>query len=145
MRGCVCLQGDVANVPAGRLADDLRKQAPVFFFFDPSGKLLGKLEGTRRTSTSEFMNELKELWTASFDSRLRDFTRKMTSNLDKLEKLERKLISLEIKRSRARGSASRLRSIDREEAKIEKEEKELLDAQKELVGELKVKDEFLTK
>jgi hypothetical protein len=131
-------------VPAGKLRDDLRAAAPLVLVYDPSGKSVERLEGSRGTSLSRVSGAIEKQWTACFEMKLRDFIRKMDGILDKLEKIETKLIAVEIKRRRAGGSSSRLAACDREEKKLEGQEKELLADQSELIAGVKLRDGYVS-
>ncbi len=142
MKKFVCLQGNVSNVPAGKLKTALTKSTPALYLYDPAGKSFQELTGSTAASSKKVYAAVKALWEKSFKTKLRDFTRKITGILDKLEKIEAKLITVEIKRSRARGSKSRLKACDREEAKLEKEEKKLNEDEAKLLADVKLKDDF---
>ena len=137
-----CLKGNIETIPDENLAAQLRKQAPVFYFFDPAAKSFAVLKGKKGASRSRFYKTVEKLWSASFQVKLRDFAKKMTKILDRIDKVEKKKTLLEAKISRAEGKPGKLRGLKREKDKLKDEEDEILEDEQELLADCKVKDEF---
>jgi hypothetical protein len=138
----VCLKGNIETIPNAKLADDLRKQAPVFFFYDPAVKSFTQLVGKRAASRSRFYGAVEKLWSASFQVKLGEFTGKMSKILDGIDKIEKEKELLAAKRSRAEGNPGKLRSIARDEEKLKEEEKAVLEDEQKLLADCRLRDEY---
>jgi hypothetical protein len=138
----VCLKVDVKTVPAGKLADDLTARTPLFFFFDPAGKVRSTLEGVKATARTGFYAEVGKLWDASFAMKLSDYTRKMTAILRRIEKSEKARATLEAKRAQAGGNAAKLKAVARGLAKVDAEDQKILVDEQNLIASCGVKPEF---
>ncbi len=140
-----CLKGNIETIPDERLAEKLRKQAPVFYFFDPAGKSFTVLKGKKGASRSRFYSTVEKLWSASFKVKLRDFAKKMTKVLDRIDKIEKEKTLLEAKMKRAEGKPGKLRGLTKQKDKLKDEEDEILADEQKLLADCKVKDEFTSK
>jgi len=139
-----CLKGNIETIPDEKLADQLRKRAPVFYFFDPAGKLYATLQGKKGTSRSRFYKTVEKLWSASFNVRLRDFNKKMTKILDRIDKVEKEKDLLEAKMKRAEGKPGKLRGLARQQDKLKAREEEVLEDERKLLADCTLKDEFVS-
>ncbi len=137
-----CLKGNIDTIPNEKLANDLRKRAPVFYFYDPAGKSFTQLMGKKAASRSRFYGVVEKLWAASFQVKLRDFSGKMTKILDRIDKVEKEKALLAAKKSRAEGKPGKLRTIARDEEKLKKEEEKVLEDEQKLLADCRLRDEY---
>ena len=72
-----CLRGDIMSIPDDRLLKKIARRVPMFYFYDPAGDLLEKLEGKRATSRSGVVGRVEKLWRMSFDLKLKAYVKQM--------------------------------------------------------------------
>jgi hypothetical protein len=137
LRKFTCLEAKIQSHPDREKVDELRRKAPLFYFFDPAGEAVTTLSGTKQTSISGFIRGIETTWKASFKMKLRDFTTKMGKILKRLEKLAKDRKALRQKMMGAAGS--------RKEAQLDKVEAKILEDEKEIFADCALLKKFLKK
>lgn len=138
----VCLKGNIETIPDENLAKQLRRQAPLFYFYDPAGAQFESLCGKQASSRSRFYGAIEKLWSASFEIKLRDFTPRMSKILDGIDRLEKEKELLEAKKARAEGNARKLRAIEADAMELKKEEDAVLAEEQALLAECRLTEQF---
>ena len=126
----------------------LQKQyasTPAFHFYDPSGKLISKTQGKKVSSLSTFSKAMNAAWSKSFTSKLRDYQKKMTKILDRLDRVDGRKQVLEQSKARllAKPNPRKQRALDKEEAELQKLASKIAEDETKLVTSVKVKSGFL--
>jgi hypothetical protein len=79
-----CYRVDLESLPEGDLRTAYLENAPAFYFFDPAGELVKKVERKRATSQNVFRIMTEQTWTRSFTMEIRAFLKRTTAILDRL-------------------------------------------------------------
>ena len=143
MKRFKCLKANIESIADARMSRDLQRRVPIFYLYDPAAKLFTKLEGKKACSRSRFYGAVEKLWKASFEMKLKDFTKKMTKILDAIDKIEKQKELLAAKKARAAGKAAKLGALNRQERKLKEEEKKVQADEAEVLESCKRRPEFL--
>jgi hypothetical protein len=138
----ICLKGDVESIPDEKQMKKMQRKTPLFYFYDPAGKLFSNLSGKRATSRSGVSSQIEKLWGVCYEMKLRDYARKMSDLLDRLDKLESKKKQLEQKMAKAASKPSKFKALQREEAKLKAQEEKLLESEQKILEACKLRDTF---
>ncbi len=137
-----CLLGDVQTIPDERRAARLARRLPLLYFYDPGGKLFARLSGRRAASRAAVSGRIGKLWNLSFEMSLKTYTKRMSSILDRLDRVEGKKLLLAAKKERAAGDPAKLGKLEKEERKIRAEEEKVLREERELLSACRLRAEF---
>ena len=107
------------DIPTESL-QEVYKNTPAFFFFDPAGNLVTKSRGKKVDSLSAFTKSLDATWGKSFTSKLRAYQKSMTKILDRLDRVEGRKQVNEQGRARlvAKPNPRKQRALDKDAAEL---------------------------
>jgi hypothetical protein len=137
-----CLRAATSSVPDSRLERDLLKRAPILYFYDPSGRLVGTLEGKRGCSASAIERRVKRLWDLSFTVRIRDYLKRMDDILDRTAALERSRAGLARKKELARDRPRKLAALEKQEEQLELTAKRIAADEKKIMDACRLRKQF---
>jgi hypothetical protein len=140
------LRVDVTAIRSERVKE-LYKSTPAFRFYDPSGELVGILEGRNSDSLSSFSSLLERTWDKSFTVRLRGYTKQMTKILDRLDRFDgqKQVLDQNLARLSGKPNARKQRQLEKESEELEKVAREIAEDEQELLASVKLRDDFLPK
>ncbi|MEN8151372.1 MAG: hypothetical protein ABFS86_16265 [Planctomycetota bacterium] len=132
------------DIPTETLQEEY-KRTPAFFFFDPTGKLVTKSQGKKVDSLSTFSKALDTTWRKSFNGKLRDYQKKMTKILDRLDRVDGRQQVLEQSRARlaAKPNPRKQRALDKEDAELGKQLEAIQKDEQKLLASVVVRPEHL--
>jgi cell shape-determining protein MreC len=124
------------------MAEKIRKQTPIFRYFDPAGKPLEELSGKRATSKSAFGARVEALWKISFEKVLKEYVREMNDLLDRMDRLATEKQRIEDQITRADGNPQKVAALQKEAERLKTDENTIKQDEEKLLGSVTVRPEF---
>jgi hypothetical protein len=137
-----CLRAALDSIPDAKAAEALKRQAPLFYFFDPSGKPADTLSGKRATSKSGFSSRVEKIWNLSFEKPLKEFASAMAEILDRFDKVATDLARVADQITRAADNPQKLAGLQKDEAALKAVEAAIQQDEKKVLDGVTVREEF---
>lgn len=137
-----CLKGEIQTMPDSREVEKLKRMAPIFYFYDPSGGRLDTLTGRRATSRSGVTSRIEKLWDLAYEVSLKKYARDMARILDEMEKIDNKRARLLDQIDRAADNPRKLAGLKREEDELKKQEESVLAEEREVLAGVALKTDW---
>jgi uncharacterized protein YdcH (DUF465 family) len=143
MKRFVCLKATIQSIPDEKVAEKLRRQTPIFRYFDPAGKALEELSGKRAASRSAFSARVEALWKLSFEKVLKEYVSEMSDLLDRMDRLATEKQRIEDQITRAEGNPQKVAALQKEAESLKTDENTIKQDEEKLLGSVTVRPEFL--
>ena len=140
------LRVDVTRIASERIRRQY-KTTPAFHFYDPSGDLIGKIEGKSATSLSKFSTVMERAWNKSFAVKLRDYSKKMTKILDRLDRYtgKKQVLDQSLARLAQKPNPRKQRQLDEDAQELEKMAQKIAEDEQEVIASVILRSSYLPK
>jgi hypothetical protein len=132
----------IQSMPDAKEAEKLKKQTPLFRFYDPAGKPLDDLSGKRASSKSAFSGRIEKLWNMSFEMALKDYAGQMSEILARMDKVATEQQRVTDQLTRAEGNAQKVAALQKEAEALKTEENTINQDEQKILASVKVRAEF---
>lgn len=139
------LRVNVLEIQHNELREEYSKTAPAFYFFDPAGEEIGKVQGKDATSLSDFSKLMERTWNTSYETKLRKYTKSMTRLLDQLDRIDAKKQNLEREKERLaeKPNPRKQRKLSAEEEELQKAMDSFNESEQKLLETVKLRSKYL--